>query len=193
MREETTYSEELMKQTNWKDWILEYKYYVSAIICLSLISLSLMIQNYVSTWKQKAIPSNEVTQSLPDPPQKMAIHLHPKSSHSNDPLSQARLLADGSQLDKAIALLLRTSQNHKNLEVRLKASEMAKVYHSLRHKRTETEKGYLEAYVLYETYPEQACTIWKKLMNLSDHKDKSVQKAQQRYRERCRGIKGENP
>lgn len=189
--EEITLSEE-MALPSWKVWIKENKIFIIVIGFLMLISFSLIIQNFIAqnfiASKKSTEPIQKPVLSLPlkerlaKPKSLKKLSIFKKYSH---PLQKAQALFDASQINEAIQHLLEISQTHKEIDVRKKASSLLKEYRLIQEKREEIKKVYLQGYVLFQSYPQKACSRWTWVIKSNEFNDPYYQKAQKRFEENC--------
>lgn len=181
--EETTFSEEHLKTPSWKEWAQENKIFLLTIGALTTLSLVFLFQNTFQKYKDIPKPQiNPVTR-----PKKLP-KIIPKISPPRGPLEIARHLYQESKIEEAIRLLLHTARAHPQENIREEASRLAKQYHEVQAQKIQLQKLYLQGYVLYHTYPQEACQEWAKALMIPLKEDAYYQKAQKRWSEECKNY-----
>ena len=180
--EEITLSENLCSPKPWKSWIKEQWKFVISIFILSLISLGLL-------WHEAA--PRKVSVLLPEPKKETMkiVKLTPNASVTHkkmdNPFSWAKHLYRTGDSRKAIVHLLTFSQKTNNDALKEKAEKMAKRFHRLSIQKQKYREQYLEAYILFQSYPEMACQKWKKILTSPSVEDPYVEKARRRHETLC--------
>jgi len=180
--EEVTFSEELMKEPSWKEWMRENRMFLAVIGILSLLSLILLLENQwngPSTEKVIA-PLQEPLPQRPTPKPKLL-----KKNHTQNPIDEAKELFLSSQTQKAIALLLKIAKENSDSTLQEEASTLAKRYYHIQEEQEKIKKYYLQGYVLFLNYPKEACDEWAKVLTSSLTEDPYYEKAQKRWKENC--------
>ncbi|MBI2645902.1 MAG: hypothetical protein HYW85_02565 [Deltaproteobacteria bacterium] len=181
--EETTFSEEHLTSPSWKEWGKENKIFLVTIGGLMALSLVLLFQS--TSPKSKDIPKPQLQPIVH--PQK-PLKVIPKIIPPRGPLEIAQHLYQESKIEEALRLLLHTAQTHQEETIREEASELAKRYHGIQTQKTQLQKLYLQGYVLWNTYPKEACQEWAKALMISLKEDPYYQKAQKRWNGDCKNY-----
>lgn len=191
--EEVTFSEELMKESTWKEWIKNNRLFLGVIGILSLLSLVLLIENqWENQWSrphtEKIISrSPELLPPRPTPKPKSLQKYHiqnPKNTPKN-PIEEAKELFLSSQIQKAIGLLLKIAKEDSHPALQEEASALAKQYYHIQEEQRKIKKQYLEGYVLFLNYPKEACKQWAQVLTSTLTQDSYYEKAQKRWKENC--------
>ncbi len=184
--EETTFSEEHLTPPSWKEWIQENKIFLFAIGALATLSLLLLFQTLFENSKDLPSPPLPLPQARPASPPR---HIpSPKVRPPLSPLEMAKHLYQESKIEEAIRLLLHTAQTHPQEHRREEASHLAKEYHVLQAQKIQIQKLYLQGYVLFHTYPKEACREWAKALMIPIKEDTYYQKAQKRWNADCKNY-----
>ena len=181
--EETTFSEQLIQSKPWKPWAKENWHFLAAILCLTALSLFLLVKNQLQA-PPMVVPA-DVMEPSAEPPAKPSAPPAPQIKRNRDPLSAAKTLYQQGYPDKATALLLNLAKNHPSLPIRKKSAQLAKAYHFKQQENYRVKKIYLEGYILFHTHPEQACDRWKHILYSSEQEDTYYQKARWRWERDC--------
>jgi len=180
--EETTFSEEHLTPTSWKQWIQENKIFLLTIGFLAMLSLFLLFQTLFENTQDLPSPSISSPRLLPPPKRIVPVKSHPPTSS----LIIAKRLYQESKIEEAIRLLLHTAHTHPQEPIREEASHLAKEYHLIQAQKTQIQKFYLQGYVLFHTYPKEACQEWAKALMIPLREDAYYQKAQKRWGADCK-------
>lgn len=181
--EETTFSEEHLPSPSWKDWIKENKIFLSTIGLLTTLSLALLFQS--SFQKSSEIPKPKI-QPISHPQKQPKII--PKIFPPRSPLEIAKRLYQESKLEEALRLLLHTAHSHPEESMREEASRLAKQIHEIQAQKVQIQRFYLQGYVLFHTYPKEACEEWAKALTIPLKEDTYYQKAQKRWSGDCKNY-----
>ncbi|MBI3019365.1 MAG: hypothetical protein HYY61_05695 [Deltaproteobacteria bacterium] len=181
--EETTFSEEHLTSPSWKEWAQENKIFLATIGGLMTLSLVLLFQNTPPKYKDIPKPQLQPVVQLKKPPKVIHKILPPRG-----PLEIAQHLYQESKTEEAIRLLLHTAQTHPEEPMREEASRLAKEYHAIQAQKTQIQKFYLQGYVLFHTYPKEACQQWAKALMIPLKEDAYTQKAQKRWSSDCKNY-----
>ena len=180
--EETTFSEEHLKAPSWKEWIQENKIFLLTVGSLATLSLLLFFQALFQNSPDLPSPP-PLPSSLPlSAPKRLPFKPPPPTSS----LEMAKRLYQESKMEEAIRLLLHTAHTHPEESIREEASRLAKEYHALQTQKTQIQKLYLQGYVLFHTYPKEACQQWAKALMIPLKEDTYTQKAQKRWSSDCK-------
>jgi hypothetical protein len=180
--EEITLSDD--NPLSWNLWIREHWGFLAAILCLSLLSLFFLVRDL---FQEEYSPEEK----FPLPPisplasEESAISKPKKKEIPKDPLNPAKILFKEGDLDAAIAYLLKAGRYHPRIPVREKAQQLAKKYHRIRGKKKELKQKYLQGYVLFRTYPKEACGKWGEIVKTEMAQDPYYEKAKKRYEREC--------
>ena len=181
--EETTFSEEHFTSPSWKEWAKENKIFLSTIAGLTILSLALLFQDTSPTHQD--IPKPQLQPIVQ--PQK-PLKVIPKIFSPRGPIAIAEHLYQEAKIEEALHLLLHTAHTHQQEAIREEASLLAKRYHEIQTQKTQLQKLYLQGYVLWNTYPKEACREWAKALMISLNEDAYYQKAQKRWSSDCKNY-----
>ena len=189
--EEPTYSEEIIKPKSWKEWAKENKNFLMAIAVLFSISLILFIENQIPS---KGSLKEEIllTPSLQTKPTPASQKKKIPPPSPLDPLLKAETLFKRGELEQALHLLLEVSQTHPDANTREKAGEKAKVLHEIKERREKNRKKYLEGYVLFAQYPQEACKRWEETLRHPEDNGPYEHKAKKRFQQDCQTYSNTN-
>lgn len=178
--EEITLSDDLKQPLPWKIWVKEHWGFLVVIGGLSVISLFFLTRDlfYPSpTHIEKFELEPPPPPPTPSPPQ--------KRTSPRDPFSFTKILFQKGEIDLAISSLLKLARRHPNPKVREKAAKLAKKYHRLRTQKRELKQKYLKGYVLFNTYPKEACQTWSEILKYERPEEPYYRKAKKRFEENC--------
>lgn len=182
--EEITLSDDMKQPLSWNLWIREHWGFLAAIGCLSLISFFFLVRDFLysvnSRVERITLESTEKSVTTDPEKRKRSIKQIPK-----DPMESAKTLFRRGEMDEAIAHLLKLARQHPHVHIREKASHLAKQFHRIRSRRKELKQKYLQGYVLFRTYPKEACARWADIVKTEMAEDPYYQKAKKRWEVVC--------
>ncbi len=182
--EEITLSDD--NPLSWNLWIREHWGFLAAIGCLSFLSLFFLVRDLFQPENSGMEKFNLSEESVISKPEKKEI---PAKQIPKDPLKPAKILFKQGDLDAAIAYLLKLGRKHPQIPIREKAAHLAKKYHRIRGQKKELKQKYLQGYVLFRTYPKEACGKWEEIVKTEMAQDPYYQKAKKRWEMECLILK----
>lgn len=180
--EEITLSDDLKQPVSWNLWVREHWGFLAAIGCLSLISFFFLVRDFFHPGNSQMERMNpEESPVISEPEIRKPI----RKKTPMDPLEPAKTLFKRGEIDNAIAHLLRLGRKHPRILIREKAAHLAKKYHRIRSQKRELKQKYLQGYVLFRSYPKEACGKWEEIVKTEMVEDSYYQKAKKRWEVEC--------
>lgn len=182
--EEITLSDDLKQPMSWKLWIREHWGFLVAIGCLSLISFFFLVRDIFLSENIQVERINLEPEQKPvisEPEKRKPI----RKKTPMDPLEPAKTLFKRGEIDNAIAHLLRLGRKHPRILIREKAAHLAKKYHQIHSQKRGLKQKYLQGYVLFRSYPKEACGKWEEIVKTEMVEDPYYQKAKKRWEVEC--------
>ncbi|OGQ18048.1 MAG: hypothetical protein A3B70_05580 [Deltaproteobacteria bacterium RIFCSPHIGHO2_02_FULL_40_11] len=165
-------------------WLKENRLFVFFSVILILVALGLVIQNHQNAPAPLAYPLGEPKETKPKI-EPLKNTLPPMTS-----FEKAKLYFSKGKISKAIQLMLEISKNHKNPALRKEATDLLHHYHGIQIQKEKIRRLYLEAYVLFQTAPQKACTILDGILKeYGSRQDAYLQKAKNKSAILCRKMK----
>lgn len=181
-----TLSENLTGKKSWQEWIRENILFLIVLGGLSLVSIVLMVYNQ---WEVRVQQRHIQTLLLQQKPE-MSRNEKPKVKKTKDPLAFSEQLYSTGKIDESISELLKISKEAPNEALRQRASLLVKKFHRIKKRQEKRRKLYLEGYVLFHTYPKEACKRWRDIVQTQhedDIPDEYFQKGLTRWQQDCQG------
>lgn len=185
--EEITLSDDLKQPASWKLWIREHWGFLAAIGCLSLISFFFLVRDIFLSENIQVERINLEPEQKPvisEPEKRKPV----RKKTPMDPFEPAKTLFKQGKMDEAIAYLLKLGRRHSQIDVREKAAHLAKKYHRIRSQKKELKQKYLQGYVLFRSYPKEACGKWEEILKTEMVEDPYYQKAKKRWEVECQSV-----